>query len=730
MATERVVRELIVRVKDDSAQLSSGLGKVRGELTATGAAWKAAAAGAVALGVAAVAGMAKAVDTTVRLAGEVRSLSKQLGISAEEASKLRVVGANLGIGTDQLTRSFGFFQRNLVNNTASFRAYGISLTDAAGQQKTFTQLLGEAADKYKALGAGTYGTAFAMNVFGRSGRDLIPILALGSAGIAKMGDEAKKAGLIFSQQALDADRQLGIETQKLGEAFQGLGVSIGQELVPFVTKATEAITRAVEWITKLPAPIKMTALAVTVLTGALAGLGLLVGVVRKGLGNLTAIFGSNAAAAAADAAATTAAADALVLYEASAGGTVVATHLVAAASTEAAAATTEAAVATGALGTAAEGVAGGLASGAAGIGLMALAIKGLIDDSHKGSAALLENWHQGVLTARGYYRLADAANSAAQAANVEASALGDEALAHRGDAVAALAQRDAELSLEGGILGILGASASATDALHQLKAAHHAAAAAASKYGTDSKQYRDALAQVKSLSLQGVQSQLSLQQAVESYANTLEGPVNKAYKDLQDAMAGTGPFAKDLTGAQQKYNAALAAMGPSQQDAIDKLRALGKSAGASAGFVQGLIDQLLALTSKVPGMPNMSIGISVGFGRGYSPQAAGAVFKAAEGITRGPTLMVGEGSYSTPFGTGNELVSGAGIMPLSSSHIMAIGAAIKKAMGGAGGGSGRSVTVVLHFHGDVYTTNSDELARNLAPALKRELERMDVLETG
>src|SRR5436190_3137480 len=56
-----------------------------------------------AVGAAAVLGIGKAVDATVKLGTEVLHLSRQLGITTEEASKLKFAGEELGIGVDQLS---------------------------------------------------------------------------------------------------------------------------------------------------------------------------------------------------------------------------------------------------------------------------------------------------------------------------------------------------------------------------------------------------------------------------------------------------------------------------------------------------------------------------------------------------------------------------------------------------------------------------------------------------
>jgi hypothetical protein len=288
-----------------------------------------------ALGVASLDFVGKSVSGFEQVAGETRKLSVQLGITAEDASRLRVAGETLGISTDQLSRGFGIFEKNLVNGNAKLAQYGISLTDANGKQRPFLDILGQVSDTYVSLPPGIQRTALVMNLFGRSGKDLIPILAQGSAGLDKMYGEASKLGLVMSGSDLRAARALAIAHRQLDEATQGLGISVGRALVPALTTLARVGTTVVEFLNEIPGPIKDVILLGIGLSGVLVGVGLAVGVVRTALGNLG-IGGATAAVGMqAEAAATTEAAGANVLFIANAQGVVVSEQEIAASAVEA-----------------------------------------------------------------------------------------------------------------------------------------------------------------------------------------------------------------------------------------------------------------------------------------------------------------------------------------------------------------------------------------------------------
>lgn len=226
--------------------------------------------GLIAAGTLAAAGIGKAISATQEWGSEVRGLQKVTGLAAEEASGLAATGDLLGISVDKLSSSFGIFDKNLVNGSANLEKYGITTRDATGNLLPFDELLGATADKFLTLEEGPQQAAFAVNVFGRAGRDLIPILRQGSDGLAELRQRAEELGLVMSQDDLDATKELSLAQHELDGALKGAGVTIGQVFIPFLTKGVDILTGFVGIIHDIPAPVLAGALGVTALTGAVA----------------------------------------------------------------------------------------------------------------------------------------------------------------------------------------------------------------------------------------------------------------------------------------------------------------------------------------------------------------------------------------------------------------------------------------------------------------------------
>lgn len=219
----------------------------------------------VGLGAVAAIAIVKSIGVTQQWASEVRSLQRVTGQTAEQASALASAGEQLGIDVGKLNIGFGLLSKNIVNGAKNLEKYGVITKDTTGAMLPFDAILANVSDKFLSLPAGPEQAAFAMNVFGRSGKNLIPILQKGSAGLAELEQKAKDAGLVMSQDDLTASKNLSVAQRQLGEAFKGAAVQLGKEFIPALTSMVKGFTKVVELIHLIPAPLLAVAAATAVL---------------------------------------------------------------------------------------------------------------------------------------------------------------------------------------------------------------------------------------------------------------------------------------------------------------------------------------------------------------------------------------------------------------------------------------------------------------------------------
>jgi hypothetical protein len=242
---------------------------------------------AYAAGVLAVTAFAKkALGATVEWGGEVRTLTRELGLGAKEASGLAFAAEHLGIDTETLSKSMGIFAKHLVANDKAAKEYGISLKDANGVTKSATTLLGEAADRILKLPPGLERSAAAMNLFGRGGKALLPLLQLGSKGIKDLAGEAKKFGLELTGENLSAIQRYKFAQRDLGATVKGLEVQFSLHLLPALTSVFHAFGIGVGVLGHVPPAFIAAGAGAILLLGTIGLLGKAVTFVSSGFEQL------------------------------------------------------------------------------------------------------------------------------------------------------------------------------------------------------------------------------------------------------------------------------------------------------------------------------------------------------------------------------------------------------------------------------------------------------------
>lgn len=209
----------------------------------------------VGFGAVAAIAISKGIKATQDWAAGVRTLQRVTGDTAESTSALAGAGALLNLDVAKLNTGFGVFAKNVTTGNKALDEYGVKTKDANGNTLGFNEILANASDQFQTLQPGIEQTGFAMRLFGRSGKEMIPILQKGSEGMQELYDRAEAAGLVMSQGTLDASKELSVAQRELGLAVKGASIQIGSAFLPVLEGITTALTTVVELIQKVPQPL-------------------------------------------------------------------------------------------------------------------------------------------------------------------------------------------------------------------------------------------------------------------------------------------------------------------------------------------------------------------------------------------------------------------------------------------------------------------------------------------
>lgn len=159
------------------------------------------------------------------------------------------------------------YTKSLGDAATPLEKLGVATKDAAGNARPMSEVFLDVADKFKGMQNGADKTQLAVELFGKQGTKLLPILNKGSDGIKEMEDNAKKMGLVLSQDNVDAVAKYTAAHRKMDEATKAFSLQVGQDSLPMYQKLADAQNWLVDKFQGLPGPVREAAASVVAFGG-------------------------------------------------------------------------------------------------------------------------------------------------------------------------------------------------------------------------------------------------------------------------------------------------------------------------------------------------------------------------------------------------------------------------------------------------------------------------------
>lgn len=168
-------------------------------------------------------------------ADEIGKASEKVGTTTEKLSALKYAGELADVTFEQLQTGLGKLAKTAEDfkdgSTSAVEAFAKIKLDPT-QFKDTGELFEAVAEKLSKMENGAHKTAIAQELLGRSGKELIPLLNEGAAGLAKFGEEAERLGLIVDQKTRKAAEEFNDNLTRLEKISGLLGRTIGNKLLP------------------------------------------------------------------------------------------------------------------------------------------------------------------------------------------------------------------------------------------------------------------------------------------------------------------------------------------------------------------------------------------------------------------------------------------------------------------------------------------------------------------
>jgi len=191
------------------------------------------------------------VISTAEWGEETAKTAQKIGMNTQNLQALQYAAKMADVDTGELTVGMKFLNTALYDASRGsseaqrkFNALGMSYKDANGKMLNTEQALGQIADKFKGMEDGPKKTALAVDLFGRSGINMIPMLNQGSKHLAEITQEAINFGLVMDESAIKQSEEFMDSMKRVQGAMSGLRNEIGISLMPVFS---DLLKKFIEW---------------------------------------------------------------------------------------------------------------------------------------------------------------------------------------------------------------------------------------------------------------------------------------------------------------------------------------------------------------------------------------------------------------------------------------------------------------------------------------------------
>lgn len=248
--TENRLKSLESQTKETGNAMEDAGGKAGGfgEKLKSGieAGAKAAGIAIAAVSTAIVAGAKALTDFTVagaEYADTVLTDATVTGIATDKLQEYQYAAELIDVSTDTLTKSMTkniSSMKSAAKGTGdaakAYKELGVEVLDADGNFRDSQEVYWELIDALGTVENETERDALAMSILGKSAQELNPLIEAGSARMDELGQQAREAGAVLSEDSLNAFEAFDDQLQYLKVNSEAAKRALGTVLLPTLTK--------------------------------------------------------------------------------------------------------------------------------------------------------------------------------------------------------------------------------------------------------------------------------------------------------------------------------------------------------------------------------------------------------------------------------------------------------------------------------------------------------------
>lgn len=237
--TKEATEKMQAAVSKVQTVVSSGFGAMTGDFSKLGSLFGAIPGPIGVVGQAVGDTLGRILDSTIKASEGFRKLSEKTGASVEFLSRFTEAADDVFISSESVSSALNIFAKKIGGiedamdgSGVSAGAFAAKLREIGVTSDNMEEALLQVADRFKEMPNGTDKAALAVQLFGKQGAELIPILNKGRDGIKEMGDAADALGLTLDTKTSAAVKRLKERQDAFNDMIKGTETRLGKELIP------------------------------------------------------------------------------------------------------------------------------------------------------------------------------------------------------------------------------------------------------------------------------------------------------------------------------------------------------------------------------------------------------------------------------------------------------------------------------------------------------------------
>jgi tetratricopeptide (TPR) repeat protein len=197
-----------------------------------------------------ITGFAKLTIETAKTADEILTLSKTTGLATDTLQEMEYASELLDVSIETMTssmtrmiRSMGDADRGTKATQDAFKKLRVSIYDSRHELKDSEEMFYEVIDALGRVRNETERDALAMQIFGRSARELNPLIEAGSERLKELGIQAHELGYVMDADALESLGRLDDAMQVFDKQAESFKRSLAMVMLPPLTALFEMLNK-------------------------------------------------------------------------------------------------------------------------------------------------------------------------------------------------------------------------------------------------------------------------------------------------------------------------------------------------------------------------------------------------------------------------------------------------------------------------------------------------------